>query len=116
MFTAKSGNACVRLIVQTPPVQDGSFAGIAKAMVLAPLAFAAWIAPRSEHPAVALAHALATTVSDVFLTVYRKVICAFAGRAKAPNPISAMSNIRNPRRLAKESPARPDGTISPWNR
>src|SRR5436853_172699 len=85
---------------------------LAFAMVLAPLAFAAWIAPRSEHPAVALAHALATTVSDVFLTVYRKVICAFAGTAKAPNPISATRNARN-LRLPKEALAKPDGAISP---
>ena len=66
VFTAMSGSACVRLIVQTPAEQNGSDAGIAKMMVLGPFAESA---PRSEQPAVPLKHALATTVSDVVLTV-----------------------------------------------
>src|SRR6266566_6509904 len=99
-------------MVQTPPEHNGSLAGIAKAIVLAPLAFAAWIAPRSEQPAVPFWHAFATTVSEVVLTVNRKVICALAGIAKRPNPISATRNARN-LRLPKEALAKPDSAISP---
>src|SRR5687767_12423033 len=74
------GSAEVRLMVQTPSVQNGSDGGIPIeiASVLA-VSFAFRMAPRSEHPGLLIPalHAPATTLSDVVLTKIGKMICAF---------------------------------------
>ena len=121
----KSGNTCIRLMVQTPSTHPAPFGGILNWMVSVPAnAFASSIAARKVHGP--LSGSVLITPGTVPQTpspgfgslaspVLSTVKVAAVAETASWNPISDTRNARNLPRLAKESLEQPDGAISPRN-
>jgi hypothetical protein len=93
IFVPIEGNCELKLIVQDPAAQNGSFAGILNSMKsVSVVVFASVIAPRKEHPEEELRHAFVTIVSLVVLTVIVAASASFGRNQTQDKTIRKLSN------------------------